>query len=336
MVKVRRSLERLLLRDSREGSTLTDRVPKNWVADGLFLTRLTSRQSARHLEKIMNREEALKKSDDALQELANALKQGKSEQLLSYLDTLSRFHRYSFGNCILIALQRPEATFVAGFQRWKQMGRWVKKDEKGIAILAPVLNRKKKVEQEEGEEPEERPARTVRGFKVAHVFDVSQTDGKELPEFASLAGDPGEKTARLVSIIEERGISLEFVETLGGANGCSMGGMIKVVKTLPPSQTFSTLTHELAHELLHQGDRRQHTTKAVRETEAEAVAYVVCRWAGIDCSTRAADYIQLWNGDEKVLMQSLELIRDVATAILTELDGNSESSEVPEQEMQVA
>ena len=92
----------------------------------------------------MNREEALKKSDDALKELADALKQGKSDTLLKYLDTLSRFHRYSFGNCILIALQRPDASMVAGFHRWKQMGRWVKKDEKGIAILAPMVSRKSK------------------------------------------------------------------------------------------------------------------------------------------------------------------------------------------------
>ncbi len=285
----------------------------------------------------MNRDEALKKSDEALQELASALKQGKSDSLLKYLDTLSRFHQYSFGNCLLIAVQRPEATFVAGFQRWKQLGRWVKKDEKGIAILAPVLNRKKKSEAEdEGEGPPERRASTVRGFKVAHVFDVSQTDGKELPEFASLSGDPGEKITRLVEIIEEREIVLEFVDSLGGANGCSMGGTIQVVKTLPPSQKFSTLTHELAHELLHQGDRRQSTTKAIRETEAEAVAYVVCRSAGLECSTRAADYIQLWNGDEKVLMQSLELIRDVATTILAELDEESAAKATADEMAQVA
>ncbi len=272
----------------------------------------------------MNRDEVLKKSDDALQELAQALKQGKSDTLLQYLDTLSRFHRYSFGNCLLIAIQRPDATHVAGFQRWKQLGRWVKKDEKGIAILAPVLNRKKKSETEnEGEESPERSTPTIRGFKVAHVFDVQQTDGKELPEFASLSGDPGDKITRLVEIIEEKGIVLEFVDSLGGANGCSMGGTIQVVTTLPAPQKFSTLTHELAHELLHQGDRRQTTTKAVRETEAEAVAYVVCRSAGLECSTRSADYIQLWNGDDKVLLQSLELIRDVATTILAALDADS-------------
>lgn len=271
----------------------------------------------------MNREEALKKSDDALKELAEALKQGKSDTLLKYLDTLSRFHRYSFGNCILIALQRPDASMVAGFHRWKQMGRWVKKDEKGIAILAPMVARKSKDgdSAEVGDDPPEKRASTLRGFRIAYVFDVEQTEGKELPKFANLGGDPGDKIDRLVEITTEKGIDVEFVDSLpGGANGVSLGGMVQVVSTLPAPQKFSTLVHELAHELLHRGDRRSETTKVIRETEAEAVAYVVCRSVGLDCSTRASDYIQIWNGDDKVLMQSLELVRDVATNIIAELE----------------
>ena len=90
--------------------------------------------------------------------------------------------------------------------------------------------------------------------------------------------------------------------------------------TLSPAQTFSTLVHELAHELLHRGDRRQETTKVIRETEAEAVAYVVTRAAGLECSTKSADYIQLWSGDIAILTQSLELIRDVASSIISELE----------------
>lgn len=284
----------------------------------------------------MNREEALKKSDDALLELAEALQQGKSDTLLRYLETLSRFHRYSFGNCMLIALQKPEASHVAGFHRWKQLGRWVKKDEKGIAILAPVLNRKKRDSEaaDDGEEPEERRTRTVRGFRVAYVFDVTQTEGKELPEFAHLGGDPGDKIDRVVQIITDKGIQVEFVDVLPfNANGCSLGGVVQVVNSLPPPQKFSTLVHELAHELLHRGDRREKTTKTVRETEAESVAYVVCRSVGLDCSTRASDYIQIWNGDAKVLMQSLELIRDVATNILAELEGENSISQDQSEEV---
>ncbi len=270
----------------------------------------------------MNREEALKKSDDALKELANALQEGKSETLIKYLDTLSRFHNYSFGNCMLIALQMPDASHVAGFQRWKSMGRYVKKDEKGIGIIAPLAYRKKKNDEqsEDGREPGERPSSTLRGFRVVHVFDVSQTDGDDLPVFAKLSGDPGDKLEQLESLIRAKGIVFDFVDTLGGADGVSEGGAIKVVESLPVAQKFSTMCHELAHEMLHRGDRRSQTTKVIRETEAEAVAYTVCRSLGLDCSTHASDYIQIWNGDAQVLMQSLEMVRNVATEIIASLE----------------
>jgi hypothetical protein len=91
----------------------------------------------------MNREDVLKQSEQALEELAEALAQGRSDTLIRYLEMLSRFHQYSFGNCMLIALQRSDTTHVAGFQRWKQLGRYVKKDEKGILILAPIVRRRK-------------------------------------------------------------------------------------------------------------------------------------------------------------------------------------------------
>jgi len=95
------------------------------------------------MEEIMDRDEALKTSDEALKELSSALQQGKSEKLLEYLGMMSRFHNYSFGNCILIAMQKPDATLVAGFGKWKEMNRFVKKGEKGIAILAPLVGKKK-------------------------------------------------------------------------------------------------------------------------------------------------------------------------------------------------
>ncbi|MCA9191069.1 MAG: hypothetical protein KDB03_04890, partial [Planctomycetales bacterium] len=91
----------------------------------------------------MNREEALSKSESAIKELAQALSQGKSEVLCNYLDAMCKFHQYSFGNCMLIYIQKPDATFVAGFNRWKEFHRWVKKGEKGIAILAPLVRKVK-------------------------------------------------------------------------------------------------------------------------------------------------------------------------------------------------
>jgi len=274
----------------------------------------------------MNRDEALKKSEEALSALAAELQQGKSDAMVKYLDLISQFHQYSFGNCMLIALQMPTATHVAGFHRWKQLGRWVKKGEKGIAILAPMISRRKKEEGASNSDSEQESTPMVYGFRTVFVFDVSQTDGADLPAFAGLAGDPGGLQAKLESFIRSLGIGFDYVEHLGGANGVSLDGRIEVVDSLLPAQKFSTSVHELAHELLHRGDRREKTTKTVRETEAEAVAYAVCRWAGLDCSTRASDYIQLYAGDEKLLAQSMDLIRDVAATVITALTSDSEDA----------
>jgi hypothetical protein len=268
----------------------------------------------------MNREEAIQRSDYALKDLAEALKQGKSETLIRYLDTMSRFHKYSFGNCMLIALQRPDATLVAGFHRWRELHRWVKKGESGIAILAPMVVGKKAKDDEVGDDRERKEARTLLGFRVVYIFDVSQTEGKELPEFAKTKGDPGENLARLENIVRSKGIDLAYEEHLGGALGKSEGGKITLLSSLSKVEAFTTLVHELAHELLHRGDRRKETTKVVRETEAEAVAYVVAKSIGLDPSTQSSDYIQLYSGDDQLLLQSLELIRKVTADILAELE----------------
>lgn len=284
----------------------------------------------------MNREDALKKSDDALKDLAEALRAGKSETLVEYLDMMSRFHQYSFGNCILIAIQKPDAKHVAGFGRWKDLGRFVKKGEKGIAILAPLVGKRKKDGAESSRLPDEpkdsgdaTSGKVLYGFRVVHVFDVSQTEGQELPEFASLGGDPGDRFSKLEEIIKGFGIAIEYADQLPyDANGMSEGGKITINATRPKAQMFSTMVHELAHELLHWGDRRGSTTKTVRETEAEAVAFVVCKSTGLEVSSRASDYIQLWSGDEKVLLQSLEHIRNVASKILSALNSDTASMEV--------
>lgn len=285
----------------------------------------------------MNRDEALKMSDDALLELAQALKQGRSEKLLEYLEMLSKFHQYSFGNCILIYLQKPDAKLVAGFGRWKELCRFVKKGEKGISILAPLIGKRKKNTDPFSAEPtvkddpsSKQEPKMLFGFRVVYVFDVSQTEGQELPEFARLEGDPGETIQQLEKVIRSHGIAIEFADKIPfDANGMSEGGKITISESLPKSQMFSTMVHELAHELLHWGDRRETTSKVVRETEAEAVAYVVCRAVGLECSTRASDYIQLWDGDDKILLKSLELIRTVASKIITELEAvRSQSLEV--------
>ena len=263
----------------------------------------------------MTREEALAQTDQSLQELISALEQGKSEKLLEYLAFQARFHQYSAGNCLLIAMQKPEATFVAGFQKWRQLGRFVKKGEKGILILAPLV-RRKSAEATSAEESEDGRSRAVVGFRAAYVFDVSQTDGAELPEFSSITGDPGERLDQLKELVVARGVELRYEESLGGAQGVSEGGKIAVLQGLSPSEEFAVLVHELAHELLHRSERRKETTRRIRELEAEAVAYVVARAAGLDGLARSSDYIQLYAGDKELLLASLNHIQRVASEII--------------------
>ena len=262
----------------------------------------------------MTREEALAQTDQSLQELITALEQGKSERLLEYLAFQARFHQYSVGNCLLIAMQKPEATFVAGFQKWRQLGRYVKKGEKGILILAPLVRRKASAEQ--ASDAETSTDRTVVGFRAAYVFDVSQTDGAELPEFSSITGDPGERLLLLQRLVESRGSELRYEDKLGGASGVSEGGKIALLRGLPAAEEFSVLVHELAHELLHRSERRKETTRRVRELEAEAVAYVVASAAGLDGLARSSDYIQLYAGDKELLLASLNHIQRVASEII--------------------
>ena len=277
----------------------------------------------------MNREEATTLATTTLDELAHALEQGRSEKLVSYLDMLSRFHQYSFRNCMLIATQKPEATFVAGFRRWKAIGRHVKKGEKGIAILAPLVYRSKSDGDERPNETEtDSKVRTLCGFKVVHVFDVSQTEGEELPEFSEISGDPGDEIERLEAVIASHGIELQYASIPGGALGSSAGGKITVLPHLEPALRFSVLAHELGHERLGHAERRKETTRTIRETEAEAVAFVVCRAAGLDVGTQSSDYIQLYSGDQDVLSESLSHIQKTATFILTELETATVREEV--------
>jgi antirestriction protein ArdC len=236
---------------------------------------------------------------------------------------LSRLHQYSFGNCMLIAIQRPEATHVAGFHRWKQLGRFVKKGEKGIFILAPIVrrakaNREGQANDDVTDDGEER-TRSVCGFRAVYVFDVTQTEGAELPEFSRVEGDPGDKVQKLESVIRNHGIDLIYEQHLGGADGRSEGGKITLREGLPPAEQFAVLAHELAHELLHRTERRKETTREIRELEAEAVAFVVSKAAGLNGISRSADYIQLYSGDKQLLMESLDHIQRVASSIIEEL-----------------
>jgi len=263
----------------------------------------------------MRRDEVRKIAREAFDRLVKDVEAGKSDTLKVYLKAMGRFHRYSVGNAILIQLQRPNATRVAGFRAWQGLGRHVKKGEHGIAIMAPVVYRRK-ARPDDGEEDENADDETVTTFKTAYVFDISQTDGKALPEFARAQGDPGACLERLEEFIAEKGIKLERHESLRMAEGVSTGGTILLKASLAPAEEFSVLVHELSHETLHQDPGNRPENRTVREAEAEAVAYVVCQGIGLDVNTASSDYIQLYDGDKKTLMQSLERIQRTAAEIL--------------------
>lgn len=257
----------------------------------------------------MKAEEARKMTDQALARLADALAQGKSEALTRYLDTMARFHRYSFGNIMLILAQNPDATQVAGFNTWKKLKRWVKKGEHAITIIAPMIL-KRDEGRLEGED------KTIVRFKAAFVFDISQTDGEPLPEVHTVSGDPGAFTDRLKGFIAARGIKLAYEQLSPGVYGLSSGGTIRVQLDLPAADEFAVLVHELAHEMLHHGEGAVRATKTVRETEAEAVAFVVSHAVGLDTNSAAADYIQMYQGSKETLAESLDRIQKTANAIL--------------------
>ena len=258
-----------------------------------------------------------------VQSLIEQLEAGHSDALTAYLNAMSRFHNYSLGNILEIARQRPDATRVAGFWRWKEHGRSVKKGEKGIRILAPIIGvRRKKQEDAEKDITKQNTAVLV-GFRSAYVFDVSQTEGAEIPELREISGDVGENRDRLLAFIKRQGIELVFTERIAPALGMSYGGRIAILPGQSKAEEFSTLVHELAHEMLHKAERRTATTKVVRETEAEAIAFVIGKAVGLETGTASADYIQLYHGNASLLAESLEVIQQTSAVILAALESSA-------------
>jgi hypothetical protein len=132
-------------------------------------------------------------------------------------------------------------------------------------------------------------------------------------------GDTGGHRERLVKFVESQGVTLNYSERIGPAKGLSHGGKITLLTGLQPAEEFSTLVHEIAHEMLHRGERRTLTSKQVRETEAEAVAFVVCQAIGLETGTASQDYIHLWQGNAKLLRESLEAVQQTAGTILRDV-----------------
>jgi antirestriction protein ArdC len=273
--------------------------------------------------KEMNSHEIAELTTKAIDELAGALQAGHRETLTQHLAAIGRFHKYSLHNVILIVLQKPDATHVAGFHTWHKLGRHVRKGEKGITIFAPILRRQKVSENGTEESSEE----VLLGYRTCAVFDASQTEGKSLPSIGKVQGDARHYGERLAAYALSLGIRLAYSAAIAPARGISEGGKITLLPDLPSAEHAAVLAHELAHEFLHHQPRRAATTKIVRETEAEAVAFVVCQAIGLETGTAAVDYIQLHRGDAKLLLESLNYIRLAAGRIL---DGILENQSLPE------
>src|SRR5579872_3292557 len=269
--------------------------------------------------KNMKLEEVNKRTKEAVDFLVAALESGHSEVLTAYLGAMAKFHTYSFGNIMLIARQKPDATNVAGLRAWNSLGRFVKRGEKGIFILAPMVGKRSTKDvatDEPSEDATTEGQRTLYGFRAVYVFDVTQTEGKELPTLTEVNGDVSGYRERLFKFVESQSVEISFSERISPAKGLSYGGKIKLLSGMQPAEEFSTLVPEITHEMLHRGDRRTLTTKQVRETEAEAVAFVVCQSVGLQNGTASQDYIQLWHGDANLLRESLEAVQQTAAVIL--------------------
>jgi antirestriction protein ArdC len=258
----------------------------------------------------------------ALEELVTALENGHSETLTAYLKTMSLFSKYSLNNLFLIARQRPDARRVAGYQTWRKLGRFVRKGEKGIAIIAPMIRRKPEVESLESADEQS----VISGFTVAHVFSEEQTDGEPLPEIGHVTGDPGYYLSRLEQFVRKNGTELRYSDEIAPARGMAEKGKITLLPEQTAAETFATLVHEVAHSEMHFGVRRSETTKRIRETEAESVAFVVCSAIGLETGTAAQDYVGLYGGDSKLLLQSLQYIQQAANRILGAIAPNNSAT----------
>ena len=261
----------------------------------------------------MNIEQAKEVASKALQHLSESLAQGESEVLRTYLAATGKFQRYSASNILLIMTQRPAATQVAGYQAWRKLNRQVTRGAKGIVIFAPLV-RKTADANECGTRTERE---NLVGYRAAVVFDVADTLGNRLPSLSGFEGNPGEYLERLKSLVSQFGCVLEYSKSILPAQGQCSAGKIILLPDMAPAEEFHVLTHEVAHSRLHFSARRAETTKCIRETEAEAVAFVVGHAIGLGTNSASCDYVMLYHGDKDTLSQSLQHIQQVSTEILS-------------------
>lgn len=288
------------------------------------------------------------KRADQLKEITERLEQGvkdifTSEMYTKYLLTMSKFHNYSFNNTLLIAMQRPDATLVAGYNAWKnKFNRYVKKGEKGIQIIAPApvkeREEREKIDKDTGltvlnesGEPEiEVVERVIPRFRVTTVFDYAQTDGEPLPtlEVNELTARVKDYTLLKEAIEQVSPVPIRFGEIEGNAKGyySHVDKEICVRADMGESQTIKTMIHEVAHAMLHDSDqmkqRGEEKDQLTKETEAESIAFTVCSALDIDTSDYSFPYVASWaSGKElKELKDSMDTIRLTAADFLEKLE----------------
>ena len=265
-----------------------------------------------------------------VQYLIEQLEAGHSETLTAFLRAMAIFREYSFGNSMAIARQHPAATRVAGMYAWNQLGRFVNKGEKGIAILAPVIGKRSKHAQDTNAEDVDANKPALLGFRRVYVWAEDQTHGQPLPDLEQVTGEVGTYLDRMREYVHTQGIELEYTESIAPALGAAFGNSIRILPGQSEAEELTTLIHETAHLAMKHTERRTETTKTVRETEAEAVAFVVAQGIGINAA-QSASYIQLYHGNAALLMESLELVQQTAAKILSALKADEQvSQEAPE------
>lgn len=290
------------------------------------------------------------KNAQQVREITDKLEQGikelfESEKFKEYLTTMSKFYNYSFNNTLLIAMQKPDATLIAGYTSWQRnFDRHVMKGEKGIKILAPAPY-KAQEEREKIDPATQKPMLDADGkpvtetvevmrpaFKVVSVFDVSQTDGKELPDIAvdELTGSVENYAAFFEALKQESPVPISFEDIPGGAKGyfSHAENRIAIQEGMSEIQTVKTAIHEIAHAKLHaiKPDEKvapeERKDRHTKEVEAESVAYTVCQRYGIETSDYSFGYIAGWSSDKetKELKGSLETIRSTAAEMIESID----------------
>lgn len=291
------------------------------------------------------------KPAEKLKEITDRLEQGimelfDSERYKEYLRVMSKFHNYSFNNTLLIAMQKPDASLIAGFNAWKNnFGRNVMKGQKGIKILAPSPFKVKKEMQKidpqtqkpvigkDGKPVTEEKEITIPAFKVVSVFDVSQTEGRELPDIAvnMLTGDVEHYKDVFAALEKTSPVPVGFEKIEGGAHGYYHleDKRIALDEGMSELQTLKTLIHEIAHAKLHDidlnaplEDLENRPDRRTREVQAESIAYTVCQHYGLDTSDYSFGYVAGWSAGRELaeLKSSLETIRSTAAEIIDSID----------------